>query len=70
MSLAIVRPGLEAIGFNVEKSKRADDLVAVPVLYGINGKIEKSFEADGYLQSHGSFLLQSTSKTQWKQRLF
>ena len=51
--LAIVRPGLEAIGFNVEKSKRADDLVAVPVLYGINGKIEKSFEADGYLADAG-----------------
>ena len=51
--LAVVRPGLEAISFTVEKSKRSEDLVAVPVLYGVNGRIEKSFEADGYLQSAG-----------------
>ena len=46
--LAFVRPGLESAGFIVEKSKHSDDLVSVPVLYGQNGKIEKSFEADGY----------------------
>lgn len=51
--LAAVRPGLEALGFAVEKSKKSDDLVAVPVLYGVNGKIEKSFEADGYLPAAG-----------------
>lgn len=32
---------------------KSDDLVAVPVLYGINGKIEKAFEADGYLPAAG-----------------
>ena len=46
--LSIVRPELESAGFEVEKSKHSDDLVSVPVLYGQNGKIEKSFEADGY----------------------
>ena len=51
--LSTVRPKLEALGFIVEKSKKGEDLVAVPVLYGMNGKIEKSFEADGYLQSAG-----------------
>ena len=51
--LIAVRPGLEALGFAVEKSKKSDDLVAVPVLYGVNGRIEKSFEADGYLASAG-----------------
>jgi hypothetical protein len=51
--LAIVRPNLETIGFLVEKSKRRADLVAVPVLYGKNGRIEKSFEADGYLPEAG-----------------
>lgn len=51
--LTAVRPGLEALGFAVEKSKKSDDLVAVPVLYGVNGRIEKSFEADGYLASSG-----------------
>ena len=39
--LTAIRPGLEALGFDVEKSKKSDDLVAVPVLYGVNGKIEK-----------------------------
>ncbi len=39
--LAVVRPGLEAISFSVEKSKRSEDLVAVPVLYGVNGKNRK-----------------------------
>ena len=51
--LAAVCPGLEEIGFSVEKSKRSEDLVSVPVLYGLNGKIEKSFDADGYLSSAG-----------------
>lgn len=32
---------------------KSDDLVAVPVLYGVNGKIEKAFEADGYLSTAG-----------------
>lgn len=51
--LSIVRPGLENLGFAVEKSKKSSDLVAVPVLFGVNGKIEKSFEADGYLPDAG-----------------
>lgn len=34
--LAIVRPGLEASGFRVEKSKRAENVVFVPVLFGLN----------------------------------
>ena len=51
--LACVRPQLEQLGFTVEKSKRSEDLVAVPVLFGCNGKIEKSFEADAYFEKHG-----------------
>ncbi|MBO4317711.1 MAG: hypothetical protein J5855_05505, partial [Mailhella sp.] len=43
--LKVVRPGLEALGFDVEKSKKNDDIITVPVLYGVNGRIEKSFEA-------------------------
>lgn len=46
--LEIVRPDLESKGFSVEKSKKADDKITVPVLYGRNGKLEKSFYADGY----------------------
>ena len=51
--LAIVRPGLEAIGFTVEKSNQNEDLVSVPVLYGLDGHVEESFEVDGYLPKSG-----------------
>ena len=46
--LAKVRPGLEALGFVVESSKKIEGKIKVPVLYGANGKVEKSFEADAY----------------------
>ena len=46
--LAKVRGGLEKLGFSVESSKTAEGKIKVPVLYGANGKIEKSFEADAY----------------------
>jgi hypothetical protein len=47
-ALAKVKPGLEELGFVVESSKKADGKIKVPVLYGANGKAEKSFEADAY----------------------
>ena len=47
-ALEKVRPGLEQIGFLVETSKKSDGKIKVPVLYGANGKVEKSFEADAY----------------------
>ena len=46
--LAVVRLKLEEIGFSVEKSKQAEDKIHVPVLFGLNGKVEKAFEADAY----------------------
>jgi len=47
-ALAKVRPGLEQLGFIVESSKKTEGKIKVPVLYGANGKVEKSFEADAY----------------------
>ncbi len=46
--LAFLRSGFETLGFNVEKSKKADDKIEVPVLFGKNGKLEKYFYADAY----------------------
>ncbi|MEX0598630.1 MAG: hypothetical protein WD512_19260 [Candidatus Paceibacterota bacterium] len=43
-----VAPQLELIGYNVEKSKKSNDKIKVPVLFGPNGKLEKYFDADGY----------------------
>lgn len=46
--LAILKDGLIEIGYLVEVSKSGNGKIAVPVLYGRNGKPEKSFYADGY----------------------
>lgn len=45
--LAVVADGLEKLGFTIEKSKRKDDKIKIPVLFGRNGNLEKSFDADG-----------------------
>ena len=39
---------LEKINYKVEKSKKSIDKIKVPVLFGLNGKLEKYFDADGY----------------------
>ncbi len=39
--------GLEKIGFTIEKSKKKEDKIKIPVLFGLNGSLEKSFDADG-----------------------
>ena len=44
--LAILRPGLVELGFDVEKGKKQVDKVRVPVLFGRNGEPELTFEAD------------------------
>lgn len=46
--LAELRTGLESIGFSVEKSKRAENKIHVPVLFGINGQTQLAFDADAY----------------------
>lgn len=46
--LETVRKGLENQGYLIEKSKKTIDKIKVPVLFGLNGKLEKYFEADGY----------------------
>lgn len=46
--LAAVSSELQLLGYRVEVSKKAIDKIQVPVLFGRNGQIEKSFEADAY----------------------
>jgi hypothetical protein len=43
-----VADGLRAIGFSVEIGKKKAEKVNVPVLYGNNGKVAKSFDADAH----------------------
>lgn len=46
--LEVLAAPLRAIGFKIERGKKKDDQIAIPVLFGVNGRIEKSFSADGY----------------------
>jgi hypothetical protein len=50
--LALVRPHLEALHFNVESGKAADEQINVPVLFSENDQIEKSFAADALSEDH------------------
>ena len=50
--LAVVEPGLVELGFRVESGKKANQKISIPVLFGKNGKVEKSFDADA---SHEEF---------------
>lgn len=36
------------LDFKVETSKKSKDKIKVPVLFGLNGKLEKYFDADAY----------------------
>jgi hypothetical protein len=46
--LHILANDIESCGYQVEKSKRAEDKINVPVLFGRNGSLEKYFNADCY----------------------
>jgi len=46
--LAKLADSLENIGFQVERGKKKSEKIYIPVLFGRNGSVEKSFEADAY----------------------
>jgi hypothetical protein len=54
--LARVAPLLREGGFTVEAGKRKADKINIPVLFGLNGKPEKSFDADAYHEGEGFVL--------------
>lgn len=54
--LGIVSNGLISLGFEIERSKKREDKIQVPVLFGKNGKMEQSFDADGYHKEKRSSL--------------
>lgn len=51
--LALAAPHLAAAGFTVELGKKAAQKINVPVLFGLNGRLEKSFDADAYHPAGG-----------------
>ena len=44
--LEVLRPRLEKIGFTVESGKSVGKKINIPVLFGLNNRIDKSFNAD------------------------
>lgn len=44
--LALIRPYLEEHGYSVERGKGRDEKIDVPVLFGENNTVDKSFYAD------------------------
>lgn len=46
--LANLAPGLQQLGFRVESGKSSEARICVPVLFGLNGSFEKTFDADAY----------------------
>ena len=44
--LTVVRPHIERNGYKVEKGKSDEEKIDVPVLFGQDNKIDKSFYAD------------------------
>lgn len=55
--LEIVAELLLKLGFQVETGKKAFQKVRVPVLFGRNGRVEKSFDADAW-HVQGKFVLE------------
>jgi len=43
-----ISKSLETLNYQVEKSKKSSDKIKVPVLFGLNGKLEQHFDADGF----------------------
>lgn len=55
--LTVVRPHIERNGYKVEKGKCDEEKIDVPVLFGQDNKIDKSFYADA-LSSDGRIVIE------------
>lgn len=72
--LKIISPYLIKIGFTVETGKSANDKIIVPVLFGLNNRIYKSFNADA-LSGNGKIVIEveagrATENNQFLKDLF
>jgi hypothetical protein len=55
--LRFLRPHFEQLGFTIETGKSKGQKIPVPVLFGLNNRIDKSFNADG-ISSDGTIVLE------------
>lgn len=72
--LQIISPHLIEIGFTVEAGKSAAEKIIIPVLFGLNNQVEKSFNADA-LSSDGKIVIEvetgrATENNQFLKDLF
>ncbi len=54
--LKILRTSLLGINFKVEKGTKIEDKIKVPVLFGREGRLEKSFHVDAFQEATGTVL--------------
>lgn len=54
--LSIICKPLQKLSFEVETGKKKSEKIHVPVLFGLNGSLEKYFEADAYHREAGFVL--------------
>ena len=54
--LNILCHDLQELGYQVETGKTADQKIRVPVLFGRNGQMEKSFDADSYSEKFSTVI--------------
>ena len=52
-----LRPGLQQIGFRVEEGKTKAQKIGVPVLFGLDNQIDKSFNADA-VSANGKIVIE------------
>lgn len=55
--LEILRAGLQKLGFSLEEGKSKSQKISVPVLFGYDNKIDKSFNADA-ISSDGKIVIE------------
>lgn len=54
--LLVLKKSLLDMNFKVERGSRIDDKIKVPVLFGRNGQMEKSFQVDAFHEDTGTVL--------------
>ena len=54
--LGVLRNNLEAVGFRIESGKKKEGKIKMPVLFGENSQIIKSFDVDGYHEDSNTVL--------------
>jgi hypothetical protein len=56
VALAVLRPALVALGFDIEAGKTASGMIRRPVLFGETGRPQVAYEIDGFHEGHGIVL--------------